>query len=73
MSFEFSKATEEQKSRATEIGLLLVGLGRRKAAIQTERATAEIGWNQRLNAIQAEEHKLSDELAGISEQLLLEK
>jgi hypothetical protein len=73
MAFEYVKASEEQKSRAAEIGLALVGLGRKKAAIQTERATAEVGWNLKLNAIQAEEHKLADELATISDLIISEK
>ena len=73
MTIEISKATEAQKSRAAEIGIALAGLGRKKAAIQTERATAEAGWNQRLSVIQAEEHKLGDELADMGDTVITEK
>jgi hypothetical protein len=73
MTLDLGKATEVQKLRAAEIGILLAGLGRKKAAVQTERATAEIGWNARLSAIQAEEHKLGDELSDIGETVVSEK
>ena len=34
MIFEITKTTEEQNTRAVEIGIQLAGLGRKKAAIQ---------------------------------------
>jgi hypothetical protein len=73
MTIEFTKASEAQKSRAAEIGIILAGLGRKKAAIQTERATAETGWNIRLSAIQVEEHKLGDELSDMGDTVITEK
>ena len=73
MSLTFSKASEAQKARAAEIGIILAGLGRKKAVIQTERATSEAGWNTRLSAIQVEEHKLGDELSDMGETIVSEK
>ena len=70
---EFSKATEIQKARAVEIGLQLAGLGRKKAAVQTARANAEVGWNAQLANFAAEEHKLADELNDLGESLVSEK
>jgi hypothetical protein len=73
MAIEFSKATEIQKARAVEIGLQLAGLGRKKSAIQTARANAEVGWSRDLAAIAVEEGKLAGELNDIGETLVTEK
>jgi len=73
MALEISKATEAQKLRAAEIGIQVAGLGRKKAAIQTERATAEFGWNKRLADIAAQEHILLDELSDMGDTVISEK
>jgi len=73
MAFEITKTTEEQNTRAVEIGIQLAGLGRKKAAIQTERALAENGWNKRLAEIAAQERILGDELSDMGETVVSEK
>ena len=73
MTFEIKKTTEEQNTRAVEIGIQLAGLGRKKAAIQTERALAENGWNKRLAEIAAQERILGDELSDMGETVVSEK
>ena len=65
MAFEIVKATEEQKSRVAEINILLAGFEKMRAAIQTERATAESAWNLKLNKIMAEEDILKAERAAM--------
>lgn len=73
MALELGKATEEQRNRAAEIGLLMVGLGRKKSAIQTKKANFESACNDEIAAIQAEEAKLSSELYDISATMITEK
>ena len=73
MAIEYGKASELQKARAVEIGLQLAGLGRKKSAVQTARANAEVGWNAQLANFKAEEVKLADELNDLGESLVTEK
>jgi hypothetical protein len=63
MAFEFRDLTDPEVKTLADVGQKIAALGVEKAKIQTERATAEIGWNKRSSAIDAEIHILSDSIA----------
>ena len=73
MALTFAEATEEQKSRAAEIGLLMVGLGRKKSDILTKKANFESACNDEIAAIRVEKEKLNGELFAISATMIMEK
>ena len=63
MTFEFRELEDKEVKILADVGQKIAALGVEKAKIQTERATAEIGWNKRSSAIDAEIHTLSDSIA----------
>ena len=63
MAFVFRDLTDAEVKTLADIGQKIAALGVEKAKIQTERATAEIDWNKRASAIDAEIHTLSDSIS----------
>ena len=70
---EYGKASEIQKARAVEIGLLIVGLEQKKTAVANDRADHEAIWRQQENETNAEKNKLLGELNLIGLSLVTEK
>ena len=63
MTYEFRPLTDAEVKTLADIGQKIAALGVEKAKIQTERATAEIDWNKKTSAIDAEIHTLSDTIS----------
>ena len=72
-TFDFRALTSAEQLKVADIAQKISALGVEKAKIQTARATAESGWNAETLVIDAEIHKLNDELSYMREAIVTEK
>lgn len=62
MAITYDDITEANKGQVTDLLSKREALDGALADIQTERATAQVGWSQREQELQAEKNRITEEL-----------
>lgn len=62
MSIKYDDLDEVKKGQVTDLLSKREALDGALADIQTERATAQVGWSQREQELQAEKNRITEEL-----------